>query len=58
MWLQRLPAQTQAILATSSEPLDNLVKMADKIGDIQVPRIANISEISPVNDLSEIKAQI
>lgn len=55
MWLQRLPSQTQAILATSSEPLDNLVKMADKIGDIQVSRISNISE---VYSLADVMAQI
>ena len=44
MWLQRLPTQTQAILATSSESLENLAKMADKIGDIQIPRISNASK--------------
>ena len=58
MWLQRLPTQTQAILATSSESLENLAKMADKIGDIQIPRISNVSEITAMNDFSEIKAQI
>ncbi|XP_037822778.1 uncharacterized protein LOC119611311 [Lucilia sericata] len=58
MWLQRLPSQTQAILATSSETLDNLVKMADKIGDIQIPRNANVAEITSASELSEIKAQI
>lgn len=58
MWLQRLPSQTQAILATSSESIDNLVKMADKIGDIQIPRNTYMSEVTHTSELSEIKAQI
>lgn len=52
MWLQRLPPQTQAILATSSEPLESLAKMADKIGDIQAPTNSNISEVYSLKDIS------
>lgn len=58
MWMQRLSSQTQAILATSSGSLDNLAKMADKIGDIQVVRDVKISEVNSRTDISELKAQI
>lgn len=34
MFLQRLPTSVRSILATSSDPLDNLAAMADKIVDI------------------------
>lgn len=57
MWMQRLPPQTQAILSTSTESLDIIAKMADKIGDISIstPSIAAIN--SPYN-FSEMKKQI
>lgn len=61
MWMQRLPMQSQAILSTSTEQLDNLAKMADKIGDINVPVYSSGSGISAVHvfpDLEEIKKQI
>lgn len=58
MWLQRLPSQTQAILATSGEPFDNLATMADKIGNICNPSSSNISAISSNNEINEMRAQI
>ncbi|XP_055928009.1 uncharacterized protein LOC129959211 [Argiope bruennichi] len=36
LWLQRLPSEMQAILLISSEPLDNLANMADKIAEVRI----------------------
>ncbi|XP_055929798.1 uncharacterized protein LOC129960404 [Argiope bruennichi] len=36
LWLQRLPSEIQAILSISSEPLDNLANMADKIAEVRI----------------------
>lgn len=58
MWLQRLPPQTQAILATSSESLDNLASMADKIGDISGGSANNISSVQNSNEISNLRQQI
>lgn len=58
MWLQRLPSQTQAILATSTETLDNLAAMADKIGDISVVSTGNISAIQERTEIIELRQQI
>lgn len=58
MWLQRLPSQTQAILATSTEPLENLASMADKIGDISGSSTRNISAIQESTDINELRQQI
>lgn len=57
MWMQRLPTQSQAILSTSTEPLDNLAKMADKIADIS-PAIAISSITNPTSDVSRLERQI
>ncbi|XP_075157758.1 uncharacterized protein LOC142231023 [Haematobia irritans] len=43
MWMQRLPSHSQAILLTSTEPLDNLAKMADKIADMSTS--GSVSEV-------------
>ncbi|GBO14615.1 hypothetical protein AVEN_246992-1 [Araneus ventricosus] len=37
LWLQRLPTQMQAILTTSSDDLNKLSVMADKIADVTSP---------------------
>ena len=40
LWLQRLPNGTQVILSTSSESLQKLAEMADKIHEVtQVPEV-------------------
>ncbi|KAF8791382.1 hypothetical protein HNY73_006260 [Argiope bruennichi] len=36
LWLQRLPSEMQAILSISSELLDNLANMADKIDEVRI----------------------
>ena len=43
LWLQRLPAQMQAILAVSSESLESLAMLADKINDVLTPGDGHIS---------------
>jgi len=59
MWLQRLPAQTQAILAASSENIDTLAVMADKITDISArPSISGVAAMQTFPDMAEIKQQI
>lgn len=46
LWLQRLPSQVQAILSTSSEPLEKLSIMADKICEVSiVPEINNVKVV-------------
>ncbi|GFT18931.1 uncharacterized protein NPIL_150611, partial [Nephila pilipes] len=35
LWLQRLPAEIQTILSASSEKLENLAKLADKIAEVR-----------------------
>lgn len=58
MWLQRLPPQTQAILATSIEPLESLASMADKIGEIPSVSTGNISVVQDSTEISELRQQI
>lgn len=38
LWLQHLPTQIQSVLAASSDSLENLSKMADKIAEIEQPQ--------------------
>lgn len=37
LWLQRLPQHIQAVLAVSSEVLDNLAQLADKVSELSGP---------------------
>lgn len=37
LWFQRLPSEIQTILSISSESLDNLARMADKISEVRNP---------------------
>ncbi|KAF8789751.1 hypothetical protein HNY73_007668 [Argiope bruennichi] len=41
LWLQRLPSEMQVILSISSEPLDNLANMADKIAEFRISSTDN-----------------
>lgn len=70
LWLQRLPSNMQAILSVSSEDLDRLVVMADKIHEStagseihkinirsQEPSVANqVAELT--KQISELKTEI
>lgn len=69
LWLQRLPPEMQAILSISSEALDNLAKMADKIADVRTPSTdSNIfavgqpadssGRVSSLDELSALRGEI
>lgn len=45
LWFQRLPSEMQSILAISSESLDNLAKMADKISEVRTPTNTDVYSI-------------
>lgn len=42
LWLQRLPSEIQTILSVSSEPLENLAKLADKIAEVRTDPLLNV----------------
>lgn len=44
LWLQHLPTQVQSVLATSSDTLENLSLMADKIAEIEQPQAFAVSQ--------------
>ncbi|GFT21973.1 retrovirus-related Pol polyprotein from transposon 297-like Protein [Nephila pilipes] len=47
LWLQRLPAEIQTILSVSSEKLENLAKLADKIAEVRAsPFTQNVYAVS------------
>lgn len=70
LWFQRLPSDMQSILAVSSESLENLAKMADKIAEVRsdsssVYAIGEpsrgksaLTADSPLNDISALRAEI
>lgn len=37
LWMQRMPAQIQTVLSASSEPLDKLALIADKVAEVVLP---------------------
>lgn len=43
LWIQRLPNQIQAILSTSSESVENLAVMADKIAEVSSSDVNSIA---------------
>ncbi|GFX63230.1 uncharacterized protein TNCV_3895551 [Trichonephila clavipes] len=43
LWLQRLPSEMQSILSVSSETLENLAKLADKIAEVRTDPFPNVS---------------
>lgn len=52
IWMQRLPVQVQSILATSSDGVDSLASMADKIMQIDQPRTFAITNSNSSNNTS------
>lgn len=68
LWLQRLPSQMQAILTTSSDELNKLAEMADKIRDVTsfseihsasvLKPKADTSVLSEINDLKQQISQL
>ena len=70
LFLQRLPAEMQSILSVSTESLDNLAKMADKIAEVRTdPSASGVYAItgrsraeqaseSPLNEMAALRAQV
>ena len=46
LWLQRLPSEIQTILSVSSEPLENLAKLADKIAEVRADPLINVCAVN------------
>lgn len=57
LWLSRLPHNTQAILAASSEPLTKLAEMADKIQELATPQQIHAVQ-TPVPSIASLQQQI
>lgn len=53
LWLQRLPATTQAILSVSTEDVDRLVVIADKIHETSISAEVHKIEHRPADNLLE-----
>nr|XP_042907727.1 uncharacterized protein LOC122271232 [Parasteatoda tepidariorum] len=74
LWLQRLPSEMQAILSISSESLDKLAEMADKISEVRATpsnsgvfavqqtlkqdKYHNNNSFSSLNEIQELKNEI
>lgn len=69
LWFQRLPSEIQTVLSVSSESLDNLAKLADKIIDVRGNSITNSvcaasysaprqTDNSPLSEMSALRAEI
>lgn len=60
LWLQRLPAQLQAILSVINLPLDEMAKVADKIAKIHDREVSTTSVSTPSHsdDLALIKQHL
>lgn len=51
LWLQRLPTNIQSVLAASTDTIENLAQMADKISEIQQPAMSSFA-ISTNTDIT------
>lgn len=59
LWMQRLPTHIQSVLTTSSDEIDNLVKMADKIAEINQPsNFVAVTTSTASEDLAETVKQL
>lgn len=61
LWLQRLPVQTQAILAVSEDSLDKLALMADKIGESAGAAPSHcyaVAQAEPVSEITQLRQQV
>lgn len=62
LWLQRLPPNAQAILKASSEPLNQLATLADRILEITLPQpihsIKNEETVSILQSISELQTEL
>ncbi|GFY62637.1 hypothetical protein TNIN_117061 [Trichonephila inaurata madagascariensis] len=56
LWLQRLPSQIQAVLSVSSETLDKLAEIADKVADAALPTaVYSVKSAPEPNPSAEIQ---
>lgn len=61
LWLQRLPSQTQAILAVSEDGLDKLALMADKIGESASSAPSHcyaMGQTGPQSEIAQLRQQV
>ncbi|GFW41215.1 uncharacterized protein TNCV_842551 [Trichonephila clavipes] len=62
LWLQRLPSEIQAVLSVSSETLDKLAEIADKVADVALPTAVysatSTPEPNPSAEIQELAKQI
>lgn len=63
LWLQRLPTQIQTVLSVSSEHLDKLAEIADKVADVALPAMVyGATVMAPVapapSEIQELTKQI
>lgn len=59
LWMQQLPTHIQSVLTTSSDSIDNLSKMADKIAEIDQHQPRNFTAATCINDdLTETVKQL
>ncbi|KAF5283066.1 hypothetical protein FQR65_LT14083 [Abscondita terminalis] len=66
LWLQRLPPHIQSILATSTDSVDKVAEMADKIAEIEQPQTCTVTVPQPdktsellnqlIKEVAELKA--
>lgn len=55
LWMQRLPTQMQVILSVSSEELNTLAEMADKISDVSCFEICSSSSLDKLSNRDVLK---
>ncbi|XP_023230221.1 uncharacterized protein LOC111630366 [Centruroides sculpturatus] len=58
LWLSRLPANTQSILAALSEDLSQLATIADKISDLTITQSVNSTSSQQLTHPSSLELQI
>lgn len=67
IWCNRLPLEMQTILSVSSESLDNIAKLADKIAEVRSPHTNVFStgsqdpclmKVSALEDTSALRAEV
>lgn len=58
LWMQRLPVHIQSVLTTSSDNLESLSIMADKIAEIEQPRTFAITSDPKPGNLEEVISKL
>ena len=60
LFLQRLPSNVRMVLAStqSDTPINELAQLADKIIEVAIPEVANVSVQSTPSELESLRAEI